>query len=61
MAASGALRIVYTDTVTSFENFLIKDKPCTINHQHIQSLAIEIYKAINNLPGGNLSEFLGKK
>ena len=61
MAASGALRIVYTDTVTSFENLLIKDKPCTINHQNIQPLAIEIYKAINNLPGGNLGEFLGKK
>ena len=61
MTASGALRIVYTDTVTSFKNLLIKDKPCTINHQNIQSLAIEIYKAINNLPGGNLSEFLGKK
>ena len=61
MAASGALSIVDTDTVTSFENLLIKEKPCTINHQNIQSLAIEIYKPIKNLPGGNLSEFLSKK
>ena len=38
-----ALRIVYNDTVTSFENFLIKDKFFTIHHQNIQSLAIEIY------------------
>ena len=52
-----ALRIVYNDTVTSFENLLIKDKSFTIHHQNIQSLAIELYKAINNLPGGNLSKF----
>ena len=26
-------------------------------HENIRSLAIETYKAINNLPGGNLSEF----
>ena len=52
-----ALRIVYNDTVTSFENLLIKDKSFMIHHQNIQSLAIEIYKAIHNLPGGNRSEF----
>ena len=52
-----ALRIVYNDTVTSFENLLIKDKSFTIHHQNIQLLAIEIYKAIHNLPGGNLNEF----
>ena len=52
-----ALRIVYNDTVTSFENLLIKDKSFTIHHQNIQLLAIEIYKAIHNLPGGNLGEF----
>ena len=69
-----APRIVYNDTVTSFENLLIKDKSFTIHHQNIPFLAIyrninyinyiniiykflEIYKAINNLPGGNLGEF----
>ena len=52
-----ALRIVYNDTVTSLENLLIKDKSFTIHHQNIQLLAIEIYKAIHNLPGGNLSDF----
>ena len=52
-----ALRIVYNDTITSFEELLIKDKSFTIHHQNIQSLAIEMYKAVNNLPGGNLSEF----
>ena len=53
-----ALRIVYNDTVTSFENFLIKNKSFTIHHQNIQLLVIEIYRTIHNLPGGNLSEFL---
>ena len=52
-----ALRIFYNDTVSLFENLLIKDKSFTIHHQNIQLLSIEIYKAIHNLPGGNLSEF----
>ena len=50
-----ALRIVYNGTLRLFENLLIKDKSLTIHHQDIQSLVIEIYKAIHNLPGENLS------
>ena len=64
-----ALRIVYDDKVTSFGNLLIKDKSFTIqSHQQLQNfydssskdsiIAIEIYKAIHKLPGGNLSDFL---
>ena len=64
-----ALRIVYNDNVISFGNLLIKInlsrfkviiscRTFTIHHQNIQSLAIEIYKAIHKLPGGNLSDFL---
>ena len=52
-----ALRIVYNDTVKSFEYWLIQDKYFTIHHQNIQLLAIEIYRAIHNLPRGNLGEF----
>ena len=52
-----ALRIVYSDTVTSFGNLLIKDKSFLIHHQNIQLLAIEIYKAIPNLPRANLGNF----
>ena len=48
---------MYNDTITSFEELLVKDNTFTIHHQNIQSLAIEMYKAVNNLPGGNLSEF----
>ena len=52
-----SLRIVYNETVTSFQNLLIQDKSFTIHHQNIELLAIETYKAVHNLPGGNLSEF----
>ena len=52
-----ALRVVYNDTITSFEEMLIKDKTFTIHHQNIQSLANEMYKAVNKLPGKNPSEF----
>ena len=52
-----ALRIVYNDTITSFEELQVKDKTFTIHHQNIQLLAIQMYKVVNNLPGGNLSEF----
>ena len=31
-----ALRIVYNDTITSFEELLVKDKTLTIDHQNIQ-------------------------
>ena len=52
-----ALRIVYNDTITSFEELLLQDKTFTIDHQNIKSFAIEMYKAVNYLPGGGLSEF----
>ena len=52
-----ALRIVFNDTITSFEELLVRDKTFTIDHQNIQLLAIEMYEAVNNLPGGNLSKF----
>ena len=37
-----ALRIVYNDTIKSFEELLVKDKTFTIHHQNIQSQAIEM-------------------
>ena len=52
-----APRIVYNDTITSFEELLVKDRTFTIRHQNIHSLAIEMYKAVNSLLGGKLSEF----
>ena len=52
-----ALSIAYNDTITPFEELLVKDKAFTIRHQNIQSLAIGIYKAMDNLPGGNRRNF----
>ena len=43
-----ALRKVYDDTTTSFEELLVKNNTFTMHHQNIKSLAIETYKAVNN-------------
>ena len=43
------LRIVYNDYSTSLNELLIKDNSVTIHIRNIQTLAIEMYKAANNL------------
>ena len=42
-----ALRIVYLDYTSSFEELLEKDKAVTIHQRNIQLLAIELFKVIN--------------
>ena len=44
-----ALRLVYDDYETSFEDLLIKDKSVTIHHRNIQKVALEMFKVKNNL------------
>ena len=44
-----ALRIVHNDNTTSFEQLLILFGSIKIQHRNLQFLAIEIYKALNNL------------
>ena len=39
-----ALRLVYSDHVSSFDKLLEKDRPFSIHHRDIQCLAIELYK-----------------
>ena len=39
-----ALRLVYHNTNSSFEELLAKDESCTIHHRNIQALGIELYK-----------------
>ena len=44
-----ALRLVYFDYISSFEELLEKDKSISIHHKNIHNIAIEMYKVINNL------------
>ena len=44
-----ALRIVYNDHSSTFEDLLVKDNSVSIHHRNIRLLAIELYKAKNNL------------
>ena len=44
-----ALRLVYSDNVSSFDELLKKDRSFFIHHRNIQSLAIELYKFFHGL------------
>ena len=57
-----ALRIVYADNTSSFEQPLNKSESVSIiRHRNIQFLAIEIYKALNNLSSPVISELFKTK
>ena len=51
-----ALRIVYTDNNSSFEDLLKKSGSVTIHHRNLQHMAIEIYKALNDLSSSLMTE-----
>ena len=44
-----ALRLVYDDYETSFQDLLKKDNSVSIHHRNIQKVAIEMFKVKNNL------------
>ena len=44
-----ALRLVYSDHVSSFDELLKKDGSFSIHHRNIPSLAIELYKFFHDL------------
>ena len=44
-----ALRLVYKDYQSSFQELLTKNQSFTIHEQNIQTLAIELYKVVNNI------------
>ena len=44
-----ALRLVYKDNVSSFEELLIKDNSVSVHQKNIQLLAIELYKVKNDI------------
>ena len=51
-----ALRIVYDDNESTFENLLKKDNSVSIHHENIRLLGIELYKVKNNLSSHLMSE-----
>ena len=44
-----ALRLVYDDYISSFDELLVKDNSTSIHHRNIQKVAIEMFKVKNNL------------
>ena len=44
-----ALRLVYRDYESTFEDLLTKDGSFTVHHYSIQTLATELYKVYNNI------------
>ena len=56
-----ALRIVYDDDVSTFDQLLAMGKSFCIHHQNIQRLLIEIYKALHDTSGNSLKEFFVKR
>ena len=56
-----ALRILYKDAVSSFEELLGKDNSVTIHERNIKLLAKEIYKVENDILPNALAEFLTKR
>ena len=49
-----ALRFVYDDDVSTFEQLLAMDKSFSIHHQNIQKLLIEIYKGLHDISGNSV-------
>ena len=57
----GALRIVYDDDVSTFEQLLAMDKSFSIHHQNIQKISIEIYKGLHDISGNSVKELFVKR
>ena len=51
-----ALRVVYMDHTSSFDDLIIKSGSVRLHHRNLQQLAIEIYKVLNNLSSLLMSE-----
>ena len=55
------MRILYKDDITNFQDLLIKDGSETIHDRNIKLLAIEMYKAANNISPSAIADFLPNK
>ena len=54
-----ALRMIYLDESSSFKELLKKDGSVTIHHRNLQTLAIEMFKAVNGLSPPFMRELFG--
>ena len=50
------MRLIYNDHISSFKELLSKDGTFTIHEQNIQNLAIEMFKALNDLSTADFSK-----
>ena len=55
-----ALRMVYRDEISSFEELLIKDGSITIHHRNLQFLVIEMYKVFTGVAPAFMSGIFEK-
>ena len=56
-----ALRIVYRDDVSNFEELLKMDNSLTIHHRNIHTLAIEMFKCLRGIGPELLNDIFVKK
>ena len=56
-----ALSIIYRDNTSSFDTLLETSETVSIHHRNIHSLAIAIFKSLNNLSPSLMSELLKVK
>ena len=56
-----ALRNLYQDYNSSFDQLLARARSITVDHKNLRSLLIEIYKTMNHLNRSYISEFFVKK
>ena len=56
-----ALRIVYNENQSSFEDLLRKDRSVSIHHRYTRSFAIEIYQIKSNMSTPIMSELFEKR
>ena len=56
-----ALRILYKDDISTFEQLLTKDESVTMHHGNMQKLAIEMYKLKYNILPCPIAEFISKR
>ena len=56
-----ALRVLYRDDISSFEDPLERDKSITIHERNIKLLAIEMYKVKNGILPNALGDFVSRR